>query len=217
MKYFMGMLKYPIYLELQNKRAVLVGAGSVAARKAAALVAAGANVRVVAQTIEPVFEESCKALSIEIIQGDYSKEHIQDAFLVVAATNDNTLNTKIFQDCQELKALCNVVDVPHLCNFHVPAVIQRGDLQVAISTNGRCPAFAAHLRRKLQALITEDHGKFLDVLDDARQLIIRQIPPAKRKNLLLQLSKDDSYQFFLDNGNDAWKLMAQKLIADHET
>jgi precorrin-2 dehydrogenase/sirohydrochlorin ferrochelatase len=211
------MAKYPIYLELEDTHAVVIGAGSVAARKAKTLVATGANVKVVARNIEPVFKELCEGLPIEIIQGDYSKEHLQDAFLVIAATNDNTLNTQIFEDCQALKTLCNVVDVPPLCNFYVPAVIQRGDLQIAISTNGKCPAYAGHLRRKFQELITKDHGRFLKVLDYARQSVIQQIPPAKRKGLLSKLSDDDSYQYFLDNGDDAWKLMVQKLIEDHAT
>jgi precorrin-2 dehydrogenase/sirohydrochlorin ferrochelatase len=210
------MAKYPIYLELKDTYAVVIGAGSVAARKAKTLVATGANVKVVARNIEPAFQELCEGLPIEIIQGDYSKEHLQDAFLVIAATNDNTLNTQIFEDCQALKTLCNVVDVPPLCNFYVPAVVQRGDLQVAISTNGKCPAYASHLRRKFQELITEDHGRFLKVLDYARQLVIQQIPPAKRKSLLSQLADDDSYQYFLDNGDNAWKLMAQKRVDEHE-
>ena len=211
------MPKYPIYLELEDTHAVVVGAGSVAARKAKTLVATGANVKVVARNIEPAFKKLCQGLPIEIIQGDYSKEHLQDAFLVIAATNDNALNTQIFQDCQELKTLCNVVDVPPLCNFYVPAVIRRGDLQLAIGTNGKCPAYAAHLRRKFEKIITEEHEKFLNVLDYARQLIIQHIPQAKRKGLLSKLSEDDSYQFFLDNGNDAWKLMARELIEDSKT
>ena len=210
------MPKYPVYLELEGKQAVLIGAGSVAARKAKTLVAAGAGVRVVARNIEPAFQGLCEGLPIEIIQNDYSKEYIQDAFLVIAATNDNALNTQIFQDCQELKILCNVVDVPPLCNFYVPAVIRRGDLQLAIGTNGKCPAYAAHLRRKFEELITEEHGKFLNMLDDARQFITRQVPATKRKELLTKLADDNSYQLFLDKGSDAWKLMAQELIADYE-
>lgn len=210
------MPKYPVYLELEGKQAVLIGAGSVAARKAKTLVAAGAGVRVVARNIEPAFQGLCEGLPIEIIQNDYSKEYIQDAFLVIAATNDNALNTQIFQDCQELKTLCNVVDVPPLCNFYVPAMIRRGDLQLAIGTNGKCPAYAAHLRRKFEELITEEHGKFLNMLDDARQFITRQVPATKRKELLAKLADDNSYQLFLDNGPNAWKSMAQELIADYE-
>ena len=211
------MSKYPIYLELQDKQAVVVGAGSVAARKAKTLVATGANVKVVARTFEPAFQELCEGLPLEMVQDDYSKEHLHDAFLVIAATNDNDLNTQIFEDCQELKALCNVVDVPPLCNFYVPAVIQRGDLQIAISTNGKCPAYAGHLRRKFQELISDDHGRFLDALDWARQAVIKNILPQKRKALLSKLADDDSYQLFLENGIEDWKLMAEKLIIDHRT
>jgi len=210
------MSKYPIYLELEDKHAVVVGAGSVAARKAKTLVKTGANVTVVARKIEPVFHEMCEGLSIEIIQADYSKHYIQNAFLVIAATDDNELNTQIFEDCQALKTLCNVVDVPHLCNFYVPAVIQRGDLQIAISTNGKCPAFAAHLRRKFQNLITEDHERFLNLLDHARQCIIRQVSASKRKELLSKLTEDDSYQYFLDNGADAWTKMSNEVISDYQ-
>jgi precorrin-2 dehydrogenase/sirohydrochlorin ferrochelatase len=209
------MPKYPIYLELEDAHAVVIGAGSVAARKAKTLVATGAKVTVVARTIEPIFKELCEGLPIEIVQGDYSKEHLQDAFLVIAATDDNALNTEIFEDCQQLKILCNVVDVPPLCNFYVPAVIRRGDLQIAISTNGKCPAYAGHLRRKFQNLITEEHGRFLEVLDDARKSIISKVPAEKRKDLLSKLADDDSYQLFLDKGADDWKSLAQELIANY--
>jgi precorrin-2 dehydrogenase/sirohydrochlorin ferrochelatase len=210
------MSKYPIFLELQGKLAVVIGAGSVAARKAKTLVATGANVKVVARTFEPVFKELCEGLPLEMVQSDYSKEHLHDAFLVIAATNDNDLNTQIFEDCQELKALCNVVDVPPLCNFYVPAVIQRGDLQIAISTNGKCPAYAGRLRRKFQESITEEHGKFLNALDWARQAVIKKVLPEKRKGLLSRLADDDSYQLFLDDGIEDWKLMAEKLIIDYQ-
>ena len=211
------MAKYPIYLELEDAHAVVIGAGSVAARKAKTLVATGAKVTVVARTIEPVFEELCEGLPIEIVEGDYSKEDLQDAFLVIAATDDNALNTEIFEDCQQLKILCNVVDVPPLCNFYVPAVIRRGDLQIAISTNGKCPAYAGHLRRKFQNLITEEHGRFLEVLDDARKSIISKVPAEKRKELLSKLADDDSYQLFLDKGADDWKSLTQELIANYRT
>ena len=210
------MPKYPIYLELQDKQAVVIGAGSVAARKTKTLVSTGANVRVVAQNIEPAFKELCEGLPITIIQGHYSKEHIQDAFLVIAATDDNALNTEIFEDCQKLKTLCNVVDVPLLCNFYVPAVINRGDLQLAISTNGKCPAYAGRLRRKFQELITEDHGRFLELLDSARQSVIDKIQAHKRKEVLARLSDDNSYQLFLEKGPADWKAMSEKLISDYQ-
>ena len=154
------MAKYPIYLDLSNAQAVVIGAGSVAARKVKTLIRAGAKVRVITKEIEQAFEELCKGLDIEILITEYAKSHLSDAFLVIAATDNSELNTQIYNDCQDLKILCNVVDVPHLCNFYVPSVIRQGDLQIAISTNGKCPAYAAHLRRKFEQLITEDHARF---------------------------------------------------------
>ena len=107
------------------------------------------------------------------------------------------------------------MDVPHLCNFYVPAVIRQGDLQIAISTNGKCPAYAAHLRRKFQELITEEHGQFLDCLDEARQWVIQQVPADKRKEVLSKLADDASFQLFLEKGVDDWKSMAQTVIAEY--
>jgi len=208
------MAKYPIYLDLTGTQAVVVGAGSVAARKVKTLLRAGANVRVVTKTVEKDFEESCQGLDIELLKTEYSSSHLADAFLVIAATNDNKLNTRIYNECQDLKILCNVVDVPDLCNFYVPSVLRQGDLQIAISTNGKCPAYAAHLRRTLEKLITEDHARFLDGLDDIRKEIIASgIPLADRKTLLIKLANDDSFEMFLKEGPHIWKQKSLKMLS----
>ena len=81
--------------------------------------------------------------------------------LAIAATSDRQLNRRIYKDCQELEILCNVVDAPELCDFIVPAVVKRGDLQIAIGTEGNCPAYAGHLRKKLEQSFTDKHGEFL--------------------------------------------------------
>lgn len=208
------MAKYPIYLDLTGTQAVVVGAGSVGARKVKTLLRAGANVRVLTKTIEKDFEESCKDLDIEILKSEYSSSCLTDAFLVIAATDDNELNTRIYNDCQGLKILCNVVDVPDLCNFYVPSIVRQGDLQIAISTNGKCPAYAAHLRRKFQELITEDHARFLNSLDDIRKTIIASgIPLEDRKTLLVKLADDESFEMFLGKGQDAWKQTAMEMLS----
>lgn len=208
------MAKYPIYLDLTGTQAVVVGAGSVAARKVKTLLRAGANVRVVTKTVEKDFEESCKGLDIELLKTEYSSSHLADAFLVIAATDNNELNTQIYNDCQGLKILCNVVDVPELCNFYVPSIVQQGDLQLAISTNGKCPAYAAHLRRKFQELITVDHARFLDSLDGMRQEIIASgISLEDRKTLLVRLADDESFETFLTKGPDVWKQMALEMLS----
>lgn len=209
------MAKYPIYLDLSSAQAVVIGAGSVAARKVKTLIEAGARVKVVAKRIEKDFEKSCRHLDLEILESEYSRSNLSDAFLVIAATDDNELNTRIYNDCRELKILCNVVDVPDLCNFYVPSIVRRGDIQIAISTNGKCPAYAARLRKMLQELITEDHARFLDCLDFIRKEIISSgIPLADRKELLVELADDDSFEFFLNKGTDQWKKMASGKLSN---
>jgi precorrin-2 dehydrogenase/sirohydrochlorin ferrochelatase len=212
------MVKYPIYLDLTNTRAVVVGAGSVAARKVKTLLQAGAAVKVVTLAVEKDFDDICKGLDIEIVISDYQRSHLKEAFLVIAATDDPELNTRIYNDCQSLKILCNVVDVPHLCNFYVPSVIRRGDLQIAIGTNGKCPAYAAHLKRTLEKLITENHARFLDCLDEIRQKIITTgLSLDDRKALLVQLADDASFEVFVEKGPEIWKQQANQLLSEKLT
>jgi len=208
------MAKYPIYLELMGVQTVVIGAGSVAARKVKTLLEAGANVRVVTKEVEKDFSRACEGLNIEIIISEYSRSFLDDAFLVIAATDDPELNTRIYNDCQDLKILCNVVDVPPLCNFYVPSIVRQGDLQIAISTNGKCPAYAAHLRRTFEKLITEDHGRFLECLDDIRKEIISSgISLENRKALLVRLADDVSFDAFLSKGPQAWKENAMEMLS----
>ena len=133
--------------------------------------------------------------------------------LVIAATNNNTLNKQIYKDCQELEILCNVVDVPELCDFYVPAVVKRGDLQIAIGTEGRCPAYAGHIRKKLEKIFTEKHGQFLAELEEPRKRIIKEVEePAIRKALLGELADDKSFEYFIENDQEQWVTFVEELI-----
>ena len=141
----------PAFADHRPGNVVVIGGGAVAARKAQVLLAAGARLVVVAERIDQMLTVLCRDNSAEIIKSKYAKSYLPEAVLVVAATDNNQLNKQIYKDYQELEVLCNVVDVPELCDFFVPAVVKRGDLQIAIGTEGRCPAYAGHLRKKLKA------------------------------------------------------------------
>ena len=208
------MAKYPIFLELGNRRAVVVGGGAVAVRKAQALLAAGARLVVVSKDVDDALSALCRGANAEIIKSGYSKNYIAEAVLVIAATSDEQLNKQIYKDCQELEILCNVVDSPELCDFTVPAVVKRGDLQIAIGTEGHCPAYAGHLRKKLEQSITLQHGEFLAELEDLRKRIIEDIPDqTERKVLLGKLVDDESFEYFIENGPAKWQGYAARLIA----
>ncbi len=209
------MSKYPIFLELENRRTLVIGGGTVALRKAEVLLSTGAKLVVVASEISEELKALCCESNSEAIESKYSKDHLKGVKLVVASTDDNQLNKQIYEDCQELGILCNVVDQPHLCDFYVPAIVRRGDLQIAISTNGRCPAYAAFLRRKLEKSFTEKHGDFIVELDNIRKIIIEKVDPADRKALLQKLVTDESFEYFSQNGAADWRNFAEKIIAEN--
>ncbi|MBW7989052.1 MAG: bifunctional precorrin-2 dehydrogenase/sirohydrochlorin ferrochelatase [Planctomycetes bacterium] len=207
------MAKYPIFLELGDRRSVVIGGGSVAARKAQALLNAGTRLVVVAERFDNMMTVVCKGKNAELIKSRYAKDYLAGAVLVIAATNNNQLNKQIYKDCQELEILCNVVDVPELCDFYVPAVVKRGDLQVAIGTEGRCPAYAGHIRKKLEQIFTEKHGQFLTELAELRKRIIKEVAePADRKALLGELADDKSFEYFVENDQDQWRTFVEELI-----
>lgn len=207
------MSKYPIFLELGERRSVVIGGGSVAARKAQALLNADTRLVVVAERIDNMMTVICQGKNAELIKSRYSKEYLTGAVLVIAATNNNQLNKQIYKDCQELEILCNVVDVPELCDFYVPAVVKRGDLQIAIGTEGRCPAYAGHIRKKLEKIFTEKHGQFLAELEQLRKRIIKEVAePADRKALLGELADDKSFEYFVENNKVQWQTYTEELI-----
>jgi precorrin-2 dehydrogenase/sirohydrochlorin ferrochelatase len=218
------MAKYPIFLELGGRRVVIVGGGTVAARKAEAVLKAGARLVIVAERIDETLKKLCKGTTAgstsspqaELIESKYSKEYLAEATLVIAATDNEKLNERIYKDCQELEILCNVVDSPKLCDFFVPAVVKRGDLQIAVGTEGQSPAYAGHIRKKLEGIFTEKHGEFLAEIEAIREKIIREVAdPVERKAISGELVDDASFEFFIKNGPDKWREKAEEMIKSH--
>lgn len=212
------MAKYPIFLELGGRRAVVIGGGSVAVRKAQVLLNAGARLVVVAERIDDMMTALCTGTNAQLVKSRYSKNYLTGAVLAIAATNNHDLNKQIYKDCQELEILCNVVDVPELCDFFVPAVVKRGNLQIAIGTDGHSPAYAGHIRKKLEKIFTEKHGQFLAELEALRQRIIEEVPDATdRKAVFGELVDDKSFEHFIENGPAAWRDRAEKIVSRHKS
>jgi precorrin-2 dehydrogenase / sirohydrochlorin ferrochelatase len=207
--------KFPIFLNLASKRAVVIGAGPVAARKVVSLLEAGARVTVVAEHIDDAVKAKCNQTNAEIIKAKYSKDYLVGATLAFAATNDAKINEQIYKDCQQLDVLCNVVDNPALCDFFTPAVLKRGDLQIAISTDGNFPAYAGHLRQKLEEIITSEHGRFVTELEKIREKVLADISDEnKRKTVLGTLAGDEAFDIFKKDGPAALRNWAEKIIAE---
>lgn len=218
------MAKYPIFLKLCGRRVVLIGGGTIATRKAEPLLKAGARLVVVAERIGEALQELCRGTpagstsspQAKLIESKYTKDYLAGATLAIAATNNDKLNQQIYKDCQQLEILCNVVDSPALCDFFVPAVVKRGDLQIAIGTEGYSPAYAGHIRKKIEKIFTEKHGEFLAELEAIREHIIKEVPdPAERKALSGKLVDDASFEYFAVNGPVLWRRRAEEMIKSH--
>jgi siroheme synthase-like protein len=210
------MAKYPIFLELSGRRVVIVGGGTVAARKAETVLKAGARLVVVAEKISDALRGLCAGGKSELIESKYTKDYLVGATLAIAATDDEELNKRVYKDCQELEVLCNVVDSPGLCDFYVPAAVNRGDLQIAIGTDGKSPAYAGHIRKKLEKIFTEKHGEFLAELEAIREHIIKNVhDEIERKALLGQIVDDESFDKFVQNGPERWRREAEETIKAH--
>ena len=209
------MSKYPIFLELKDKRVVIIGGGQIASRKAEALLETGCRLVVVTKEVCTCLETLCDQHQAELICGPYMASYLGEALLVVAATNNAQVNEQIYQDCQTRQILCNVVDQPDLCDFYVPAIVSRGSLQIAASTNGVSPAFAGHVRKKLEMLYTEKHGEFLALLGWAREQTLALVTdPNQKKAVSGWLAGDTSFELFDTEGAEAWRVLANHKIAE---
>jgi precorrin-2 dehydrogenase/sirohydrochlorin ferrochelatase len=175
---------YPIYLDVKGKRCVVVGGGEVAYRKALSLKEAGAEVVAIA----PEFSKGLLAeKDLILLKQGYSGECLAGAFLVIAATNDQEVNQKIWEDAQRHGLLVNVVDQPELCNFIVPSVVNRGELQISISTGGASPALARRIRQELESLFGPEYSELTRLLSELRPLVISSIKEEEERRQVFEL------------------------------
>jgi len=144
-----GLTHYPIFLDLKDRRVLLVGAGKIALRKARALVEAGARLTVVAPEWDPEFE----SLPVQIVPRRFRASDLGDALLVFAATNDRLTNHRIGIAAKGKGIFANIADSAEECDFLVPARVRRDHVQIAVSTGGENPRLSAELRRKLEEIL----------------------------------------------------------------
>jgi precorrin-2 dehydrogenase/sirohydrochlorin ferrochelatase len=159
---------YPIFLDIRNKKCVIVGGGDVAARKAERLLDCGAKVFVISPKLMPALAELKEKNVITHIAAQYSGDSIDGAALIIGATDDEKTNAAISLDARNKGISVNIVDDPKRCDFILPALVQRGDLAIAIGTGGKSPALARHLREELESKYGKEYEIFLNILGTLR-------------------------------------------------
>lgn len=159
---------YMACIDLKGKRCLVVGGGPIALEKIQGLLAAGAKVLVVAlQAIQEIHDLAAIG-SIGLEEAPYEAAHLGGCFLVIAATSDTSVNTQVHADAETRSLLVNVADVPHLCNFILPAIVRHGPLAIAISTAGASPALAKRIKREAAELFGAPYAELAGLLEEAR-------------------------------------------------
>lgn len=177
-------------LNLWGKKCLIVGAGKIAAEKIAGLLAHGAEITVVSPRAGSSIQKQARTGVLQWKKRHFLPGDVRSSFLVIAATNSNAVNSEVFRACRRFHVLCNAVDDPENCDFFCPAVVRRGPLEIAISTNGRSPALASRLRRQLEKQFGAEWGRWVEELGETRQQLLAQTlsGPVRRLRLLKMAS-----------------------------
>jgi len=178
---------FPVFIKLAGRPCLVVGAGEIAKAKIASLLEAGARISVVAPEAEPEIQSLATSGQIAWKKRRYQASDLEGAFLVIAATSDASVNNAIFTQASRDGILCNAVDDPPNCDFYFPALVRRGDLQIAISTAGESPAFAQRLRRAFEDALSANLGDWLAAIGHIRREILGAYPVSDARKRALHV------------------------------
>ncbi|SRR5712692_183452 len=199
------MSLFPIFLKLKGRLVVVVGGGIVAEGKLFGLLSAGARVRVISPAITSAIAERVRKREIDWLPKTFAPGDLAGAYLVIAATSAPGVNEAVFREAETRGILCNAVDDIEHCHFYYGSIVQRGDLQIAISTNGKSPALAQRLRKELEAQFGPQYEMWLEWLGAAREFLRASSDDVdSNKKLLHHLASRSAFvQFLRESRNDA--------------
>jgi precorrin-2 dehydrogenase/sirohydrochlorin ferrochelatase len=184
-----------MFMKLSGKRCLVVGAGKIGEPKIGGLIDTGARIHVVAIAASDQVREWADAGKIELELRAFSSSDLDGMFLAVVATASRSLNERVYREAQERGVLCNVVDVPDLCDFFYPAVVRRGDLQIAISTAGQSPSLAQRLRQQLERQFGDGYAAWVEQLGETRRLVLASdLDKETKSELLHSLASREAFE-----------------------
>jgi precorrin-2 dehydrogenase / sirohydrochlorin ferrochelatase len=206
---------YPAILDLAGRTALVVGAGKVGEGKIRGLLGADAQVRVVSLEATAQVRRWADEDRIELHLRGYQQSDLDGCFLVIAATERNDTNVKVFEHAEARRMLCNVVDVPHLCNFILPSIMRRGDLAIAVSTAGASPALARRIRLAIQQCYGDEYAVAMELLGSLRAELKERYPgPPDRKVLFERIVYSDFLDMVRAGDVDAIEAWIEKCIEE---
>jgi siroheme synthase-like protein len=197
------MSLFPAFLKLTNRRVLVVGGGAIAAQKIPGLLEAGAHIHVVSPKLSPQLTAWVRNRQIDWSPKPFEPADLDGAFLVIAATSLRDLNAQVYREADGRNILCNAVDDIDHCHFYYGSIVQRGDLQIAISTNGKSPALAQRLRKELEEQFGPEYQHWLEWLGAAREILRAQSSdPESTKSWLHALASKPMFERFLQQATN---------------
>jgi len=204
----------PIFLNVKGKLCLVVGGGEVGKRKAGVLLGAGANVRVVAPQIDSALAEQQR---VETIGARFEARHLDGVALVIAATNDRSVNRQVFELALARNIPVNVVDDPELCSFIMPAILDRSPLMVAFSSGGASPVLTRMMRGKLETMIPQNYSRLAAFAERFRELVKQRVTnPAKRRIFWESALEGVIAEKVLTGDENSAETMLQQMLANED-
>ena len=202
---------FPMFIKLEGRQCLVVGAGKVGEPKIGALLETGARIRVVAREASPAVREWARQGRVELELRPFQAADLDGTFLAIVGTSSRTLNERVYQEAQMRGVLCNVVDVPDLCDFFYPAIVRRGDLQIAVSTAGQSPSLAQKIRQQLEKQFGPGYAAWVAELGETRKLILASDLDKERKlDLLHSLASREAVEAALSENRNLVSELAAK-------
>jgi siroheme synthase-like protein len=210
-----GRRYYPAFLDLAGRTCLVVGAGKIGEGKIEGLLNAGASVKVVSLEATDQVRRWAAAGSIELHERAYESQDLDGCFLVIAATERRETNVQVWGDAERLQRLCNVVDVPDLCNFILPSIARQGDLAIAVSTAGASPALARKVRLEIEQRYGSEYAIAMELLGALREELKQRYPdPWDRKVLFERIVYSDLLDLLRADDADAIEAWIERCIEE---
>jgi len=192
---------FPIFLDLDNQKVIVVGGGEVAERKIKNLLIYGCQIYIISPHLTPHLQQLVAKGEIHHISYESLGTSMNDAFMVIVATDDPEVNNQIASQTKEHGLLVNVVDQPGDCNFIMPSIVKRGDLQIAISTAGKSPALAKKIRKEMEVMFGPEYGSLIELLGIIREKLLSQGQPSSKNKIIFQKLVDSNLLHLIKEGN----------------
>jgi len=207
------MKYYPINLDIRNKNCLVVGGGGVGRRKVATLLECGAIVTVVSLCSDDAVCALDAQRRITLKKKAYAESDLDGVFLVMGTTDDEDLNREIHADASRRNILCNIADRPEICDFILPAIVKRGDLSIAISTSGKSPAFAKHLKDQMEETVGDEYALFLELMGAIRKRLLKEAhEPEAHKHLFNDLISGGLLNMIKEEKTDEINRLLEKTL-----